>query len=180
MKIINIIVKTGLCLLLLIFSTCRKEEPDDEMPPTTVVSRTIIVYMAADNDLSDDAQENLKQMKQGYSETGARLVVFVDRAGEEPSLLEVHPDKVLIVKSYPELNSATPAVLKKIIQEAVDLYPAREYGLILWSHGSSWLPANSGLRSFGNDSGTRMNIPDLAGSLPVKFRFILFDATIKH
>ena len=164
-------------LFLLVLNACQKEEPEDERPAVSV-SRTIIVYMAADNDLYEDAQVNLKQMEQGFSKTGARLVVFIDRMGENPSLLEVHPNEATIVKSYPELNSADPAVLKAIIQEAVDLFPAQEYGLILWSHGSSWLPAGRGLRSFGEDSGKRMNILDLAESLPVKFHFILFDACL--
>jgi len=64
------------------------------------------------------------------------------------------------------------------LQDAINLYPAKEYDLILWSHGSSWMPNGSGLRSFGNDNGTRINIPDLANALPVKFNFILFDACL--
>jgi len=164
--------------LLHAFCACQKEEPGDETPATATVSRTIIVYMAADNDLSEDALENLKQMEQGFSNTGARLVVFIDRADEKPSLLEIHPDKATVVKSYPELNSASSAVLKDVILDAIGLYPAQEYGLILWSHGSSWMPADSWLRSFGNDSGKRMNIPDLAASLPIKFGFIIFDVCL--
>ena len=58
------------------------------------------------------------------------------------------------------------------------MYPAEEYGLILWSHGTSWLPAGRGLRSFGSDSGKEMNIVDLAKALPLHFKFILFDACL--
>jgi len=160
-------------LFLLVFSACEKEES-----PENLSRRTIIVYMAADNDLSYDAFESLQQMKQGFSEAGTRLVVFFDQADEDPCLAEIHPGKDVIVKSYPTLNSADPAVLNEILQDAINLYPAKEYGLILWSHGSSWMPNGIGLRSFGNDNGTRMNIPDLANALPVKFNFILFDACL--
>ncbi len=146
------------------------------MPVTT--ARTIIVYMAADNDLYYDAFVNLQQIKKGFSENGTRLIVFFDPIDENPCLAEVHPNEDIIVKSYPELNSANPDVLREVIQDVIELYPAQEYGLILWSHGTSWMPAESTLRSFGSDSDTRMNIPDLARSLPVKFNFILFDACL--
>ena len=170
----NRLISLSTILLLIVFGACQKEE---EMP-INPVSRTIIGYMAADNDLSYDAFESLQQMEQGFSETGTRLVVFLDRGDGNPCLAEIYPGKNKIVKSYPELNSANPNVLKEVIQDALDLYPAREYGLILWSHGSSWMPSESYLRSFGNDNGARMNIPDLAANLPVHFNFILFDACL--
>ncbi|MCL1933294.1 MAG: clostripain-related cysteine peptidase [Candidatus Azobacteroides sp.] len=163
----------SMVLLLLVFNACQKEELSE-----IAINRTILAYMAADNDLSYDAFENLQQMERGFSETGVRLIVFFDQADENPCLAEIHPDKDVIVKSYPELNSANSDVLGSVIRDVIDLYPAQEYGLILWSHGSSWMPAGSILRSFGNDSGTRMNIPDLAENLPVKFNFILFDACL--
>jgi len=134
--------------------------------------------MAADNDLAGDASVSLQQMEQGFSEKGVNLIVFIAESGENPQLLEVHPNAEKVVKTYPESNTADPAILNEIIQDAIDLYPAQEYGLILWSHGSSWMPASSGLRSFGNDNGKRMNIPDLANGLPIKFKFVLFDACL--
>ena len=161
---------------ILIFHSCSHEEIDEILE--TPVIRTIIVYMAADNDLSYDALENLNQMKQGVADTGVHLIVFLDQWDENPCLMEIHPGKDIIVKSYPELNSADPKVLSEIIQDAIQLYPAPEYGLILWSHGSSWMPDGCGLRSFGHDSGTRMNIPELAENLPIPFDFILFDACL--
>ena len=160
-------------LFFFIFSACQKDEITKDPD-----ARTIIVYMAADNNLFDHAPVCLQQMEQGFSETGVNLIVFIAQLTETPRLLEIHPGKETLVKSYPELNSADPAVLNEILQDAIDLYPAREYGLILWSHGTSWLPAGSTLRSFGNDRGAQMNIPDLAESLPVKFNFILFDACL--
>ena len=175
MKNINIIAKTGVFLFLLAFCACQKEESENETP---VADRTIIVYMAADNDLSYDAFESLQQMEQGFSESHTQLIVFFDQGDGNPCLAEIHPDKNKIVNSYPELNSADPAVLNEVLQDAIVLYPAQKYGLILWSHGSSWMPNGIGLRSFGNDNGTRMNIPDLANSLPTKFNFILFDACL--
>jgi len=160
-------------VFLFAFTACQKKELPDNRAP-----RTIIVYMAADNDLSGVVSTNLDQMKQGFSETGTHLIVFLDKKDESPRLLEIHPGKETLVKSYSELNSADPAVMKEIISEIIGLYPAKEYGLVLWSHATSWMPAGSTLRSFAVDSGTQMNIPELAVNLPLKFNFILFDACL--
>jgi len=134
--------------------------------------------MVADNNLFDHAPVSLQQMEQSFSGTGVNLIVFIDQLNEDPRLLEIHTREEKLVKSYPELNSSDPAVFNEIIQDAVSLYPAREYGLILWSHGASWLPSGTKLRSFGNDYGAQMNIPDLANALPARFNFILFDACL--
>jgi len=163
-------------LSVFIITACSKEDGIKPVPATA--ARTVIAYIAADNDLAGDASISLQQMEQGFTEKNVNLIVFIAQIGENPQLLEIHPGNEKIVKTYPVLNTADPAVLKEVLQDAINLYPAQEYGLILWSHGSSWMPASSGLRSFGNDDGARMNIPDLANSLPAKFNFILFDACL--
>jgi len=43
--------------LFILYVSCRMDEHTDDMQ----FSRTIIVYMAADNDLSDDAWDNIKE-----------------------------------------------------------------------------------------------------------------------
>jgi hypothetical protein len=161
-------------ILITVFGSCSKED----IPEQTSTNRTIIVYMAADNDLSADALADLEEMKQGFSETGVNLIVFIDPVDENPYLLEIHPKEEIFIQSYPEHNSVDPNTLKEVVSEIIALYPDREYGLVFWSHGTSWLPAGSGLRSFGKDSGKEMNIQDLAESLPAKFDFILFDACL--
>ncbi|MDR2774095.1 MAG: hypothetical protein LBC19_05025 [Tannerella sp.] len=171
MKNLNSII--GL-FVLSVFISCNDEDGMHDLS----VSRTLIVYMAADNDLSMDALADIEEMKQGFSETGVHLVVFVDVPDEAPYLLEIGKNKSERIKTYDELNSADVETLHKVINEIIALYPAEKYGLILWSHGTSWMPAGTTLRSFGKDSGREMNIVDLAESLPVKFDFILFDACL--
>jgi hypothetical protein len=122
-----------------LFVSCSKEDIADE----DTAIRTIIVYMAADNDLSADALTDIEEMKQGFSETGVRLTVFVDVPDEAPYLLEIGKNKSERIKTYDELNSADVETLQKVINEIVALYPAGEYGLILWSHGTSWLACRS-------------------------------------
>jgi hypothetical protein len=163
-----------LVIFLIVFVGCNKEA---DLPDFTV-NRTVIVYMAADNDLSGDALVDLEEMQRGYTETGVTLVVLADVAGEVPYLLRIDETGGQKIKIYPEFNSVDAKVLAEVIREIIDLYPAQEYGLILWSHGTSWLPAGLRLKSFGEDGGRQMDIIDLAAALPLRFDFILFDACL--
>jgi hypothetical protein len=69
MKILNSII--GL-FVLSVFISCGDE---DEVRDISV-SRTLIVYMAADNDLSADALSDIEEMKQGFSKAEVHLTVF--------------------------------------------------------------------------------------------------------
>jgi hypothetical protein len=166
-----------ICFIASVLFIASCSDIDEELTSQTV-SRTLIVYMAADNDLAADAFADLEEMKQGFSETGANLIVFIDPKDENPYLLEIHPKEETFIQSYSELNSADPNTLKAIIEAIINKYPAEEYGLILWSHGTSWMPAGNSLRSFGKDNGNEINIPDLAKALPIRFNFILMDACL--
>jgi len=185
MKYVIVLLKCSLIILLL--QSCNKkhevleelEELKEEIPKEDEpVSRTIFVYMAADNDLSDDAYIDLEEMQRGFAEKGANLVVFIDPADDVPQIWEIMPGGSNTVKVYPEFNSADAVKMGQVLSEMINMYPADESGLILWSHGTSWLPSGSRLRSFGRDNGKQMNISDLANNLPAHFDFIMFDACL--
>lgn len=170
-------LKQVLLIVWIICSGCQSVKEGETMPEV-YSERTIIVYMSADNDLSADAIDDIEEMKKGYLDNGVNLVAFVDLARESPYLLEMTPGSGKIMKTYSEINSASAARMQEVLMDIIELYPARSYGLILWSHGTSWLPSNTSLRSFGKDHGSEMDIPDLSISLPVYFDFILFDACL--
>ena len=163
-----------LCFLLVCLTACSKDDSVERAPAV----RTVIAYMAADNDMWLDALADVEEMQAGFSERGVNLVVFLDPAGAPPSLLRIAPGAKVTVKTYPELNSADASQMRQVLSDAIALYPARSYGLVLWSHATSWMPAGSLLKSFGEDSVRQMNIPELAAALPVHFDFILFDACL--
>jgi hypothetical protein len=68
-------------------------------------------------------------------------------------------------------------------------YPSNHYSLILWSHGTGWLPPNTSppytkgyshpvdVKSFGKRNKTEMSIQDLAAGIPDDiFEVLIFDA----
>ena len=159
---------------LLFLVCCHKEGILEEEQ----ITRTVIVYMAADNDLSYDAYNDIEEMQNGYAEKGVNLIVFLDPADEAPHILQIENGSSTKVRVYPEFNSASVGQMNQVLMDVINLYPAGSYGLVLWSHGTSWLPSGRQLRSFGEDSGSQMNIMDLAAALPVHFDFILLDACL--
>ena len=172
--------------LLCIATACSKDEP--YVPPT--VNRTVLVYMMADNSLSSYSDENIQSMMDGADGklNGGNLIVYVDAKNERPQLLQLKEGKngrmqKFVVKDYPEQNSTSEKVIKSVFSEVKQRFPAKYYGLDLWSHGSAWLPSDFDqmMRSIGQDGSDWLEIPILKRILAETFGaekldFILFDA----
>jgi hypothetical protein len=52
-------------MVFLLFSACKKENGTEKKSHATPSKRTIIVYMAADNNLWDAALEDIEEMQHG-------------------------------------------------------------------------------------------------------------------
>lgn len=78
--------------------------------------------------------------------------------------------------------STSPETMKRILGLMVNMSPSQSYGLVFGSHGTSWMPGNTVKgRSFGDDGGYNINIPEMSDVLKEVFNrkqldFILFDA----
>lgn len=80
-------------VFLLLMSGCDKPDHDDR------VNRTVLIYMAADNDLSDNALRNIEQMKSSYPVDGKNnLLVFVNLPEEKPYLIKIEADTEIVIK----------------------------------------------------------------------------------
>ena len=104
--------------------------------------RTVLVYIGADNNLSNIAQSNIYSMNSSIrnENDNANLLVFVDRVDNNPALLYIHNGQIDTLVKYPELDSSAPKVLHDVIDYVVDNFKSESYGLVLWSHGTGWLP----------------------------------------
>ena len=191
-----------LFFLALIVSACHD---DDETPKTGPANRTVLVYMMAENSLSKYAEEggsldsDIQEMIQGASSIpdNDHLIVFLDDAdaSQKPRIYEIKKAtkkkeaQAELVREYTEeVCSTDPAVLEEVLNYVKRNYPAKGYGLVMWSHGSGWLPAGQkkDSRSIGVDNenntssntGIEMEISDLAEVIAGfgKLDFLYFDA----
>ena len=182
-------------LLFFFLVSCEKNDVEPQK------TRTLMVYLAGDNNLSGHMQKNISSMMSAWKESyNANIVIYFDAPNAAPELYtfrfkgkEVEKQ---VLKTYEEMDSADPEVLKKILNEMQDLYPSDSYGLILGSHASGWIPSGGSgrssrmlyaepvlTRSFGSDytGPNEMDTRDMAKAIPFnneKLEFILFDACL--
>lgn len=139
-----------LLLLTLAFFTFACEKDDDFPAPD--VDRTVLVYLASDNNLYRFALQNLNDMKSAMKGLDGNLLVYIDEANGTSRLSKIESDGTeRVIETYGKENSASAAVLRRVVDRALTLYPAESYGLILWSHGMGWIPA--GIEETGTSSG---------------------------
>ena len=173
------LVKTMLMSILtagtmMSFTACSSE--DDVLMETkgnvsldinqyATAERTVLVYLAGKNNLSESLQTNLEQMKAGSKCIGNNtLLAFVRRdiQGEQPWLARVSNGELTDSVSLDDMGISTsnmqacnPELMEQVLQYAFNYYPANEYGLVLGGHSTGWLieqePGDT--RAFGVDNG---------------------------
>jgi hypothetical protein len=109
--------------------------------------RTIMVYMAADNDLRPFAARNIQQMANIGSNDNITIVVHLDiRITGNKKITRrylIEKDQVLHIDPYnpvtQQMDSGNPSTLISFCEWAIKSYIADEYDLILWNHGTGIL-----------------------------------------
>jgi hypothetical protein len=160
----------------------------ENIEPEPKANRTLLVYMAADNNLTPFSYENIRSMLAGTEEYGlnnGNLLVYHDSNREFPRLLQITNGEngeiqEKIIRTYEDRNSASVEVMQSVLSEVFlnENYKAESYALILWSHGTAWLPANpkNYLRAYGQDNSNFMEIYELKEALTgYQFDYIIFD-----
>ena len=166
------------CVTLL--SACSKDDDEQKTPQT----RTVLVYMSAENTLSSYAEADLKEIMDASIQLTEddQLLVWYDRAKKDelPWLARMVNGKLKDSVSIADMQisnkddySSDPHVFEKVLTYAYSHYPAVEgYGLVLWSHASGWLKADSiaysraygvdnGINSSYSNNGPFLNIPTI-------------------
>ena len=176
-------------------SACCKD--DEETIPQT---RTVLIYMSAENTLSYDSENDLEEIRQGSQEltNDDYLLVYYDRAKKDelPWLARIVKGQLKDSVSIADMQisekdeyASNPAVFEKVLSYAYSHYPATAgYGLTFWGHASGWLREDSiaHSRGYGVDNGTNspsydsgywLNIPTLRQALEKQphLEFILAD-----
>lgn len=195
----------ALMLAALTLSGCKHhDEPEPQRPAT----RTVLVYMAANNNLGHNGLDDLdiKEMetaaKAGAIPEGSHLVVYRAAYMKKPELIEVTPAGTVTIKVYEgSLTAGTSLTvdrMREVLADTEKLAGADAYGLVFWSHGTGWvetgtsrsgnavsrgrsveLPSMIQPLSFGDDNGYEMKITSIASALSGRrFDFIYFDCCL--
>ena len=130
--------------------SCSKEED----PQGRTYQKVLLLYSAGYNNLSGDLRENINEMCQDVPTrflSGAyKVIVFshLKYGGYSGPVLidatlgsggKVELDTLV---RYPSNTvSASAQTVKEVLRYVKENYPAREYGMIISSHASGWVPA---------------------------------------
>ncbi len=167
-----------------------KDEPTPPTPPEPAgpAERTVLVYMAANNNLGSSRYDRMdidemRQAAKAGDTRGGRLVIYHAGYNTAPTLVEILADRLDTLKVYDNENlSVSSARMAEVFSDLDEKVPARQYGLVLWSHGTGWL--QDGMeeperrRSFGLEGRHTMNVSTLAQTIeeaPFKLDFVYFD-----
>ncbi len=163
-KTLRIIMVSFLSLLVLA-SCLRDPELAFVSDKTEARQWTVIVYMAADNDLEGAALRDINEMENSFrNDSNVTLLVLLDRSPiydasngnwNDTRVFEIvndpSGDNAVIVskrisctdlgldaETQTELDTANHLVLRHLGNFARRVYPAKEYALIIWGHGNGW------------------------------------------
>jgi len=185
-------------LILLAFVSCSGDSNEPDVPDT---GRTLLVWLAGDNNLASEVQRKIDALAEGFAAAdhpGSRMLIYADRSGNYPQLMEVSSQgKLKILATYPAQNSASPETLHRLLTEMMSQAPAEHYGLIIFSHATGWLPKGAlehptnyrqlypqtgdetKSRTILDDNGVQMPFADFAEALPLppsgKYDYIVFE-----
>lgn len=174
--------------IMFLAQSCRSSSDEPKIPAS---ERTILVYMADNNDLSDYAQADMLEMEQGMKQSkSGRLLVYQQTRTSNPLLMEINRDgsRTVLQKYDPGLPAVSSERMSAVIADAKKFATSVSYGLVLWSHGSGWADDKGTITddsasplSFGADGPTwskykKMSIRSLSNALDGNhFDFIYFD-----
>lgn len=136
---------------------------------------TLLVYWDGDTRIAGKTHLILKYETDGRGNVNGKKALDID-AKESEILAEAQ-----ILKEYESQVCTDKEVMKQVLRDMKSFSPTDKLGLIVGSHGSSWLNTISTSRAIGYDGNTSNSIllPDMAEALESvgrKFEFILFDA----
>jgi len=175
----------------------------EQYDPSSSRLWTVIVYMAADNDLEAAAIADFNELEAvQYYHVPVTILVLLDRASgydmtnenwTGTRLYEIKPDPNgltgtiksprldsmelgLSKDTETELNLADPWVLSRLIDFAKSNYPAEDYALLIWGHGTGWrggsetgsMPEPVKAIAFDDTSGQYMSLPSFGRAISGK------------
>lgn len=155
---------------------------------------TVMLYMAADSDIAASAFRDINELEDVGSSTDVNIVAQVEFSSEYTPWLPSGTLRGRIVEDHDsneirsdlddmgDLDMTDPDILTSFIRWASVKYPARNYAIVLWSHGTGWKGSTKGIFRDETSSGEYvMSVEELSGALErsgVDMGLIDFDACL--
>ncbi|MCB5230659.1 MAG: clostripain-related cysteine peptidase, partial [Candidatus Cloacimonas sp.] len=148
-----------LSLLALLFSaSCTNIKPAEW---------TIMIYMAADNNLSEQAVNDIIKMEKAALPPTVNVIVQLDpnQYASDPQArrYKIKQSNLSVISSpvieyLGEIDSGDYLTLADFVNWSMEKYPAERYALAIWSHGSGWTREESRWICPDNQSINQMSI----------------------
>ncbi|MEO0108398.1 MAG: clostripain-related cysteine peptidase, partial [candidate division WOR-3 bacterium] len=110
--------------------------------PGLAAKWTAMIYMCADNGMSDQSYVDLQEMTRAGAAENVNTIIQVDRAAFDslprPRRYRVLDHDLELLAELPELDMTDPANLEEFVRFCRDHYHADNYLLVLWDHGNGW------------------------------------------
>lgn len=134
-----------LIISVIIIGCSWNDSPEDEW--------TILIYMAADNSLSDNALEDISEMTECDIPDDVNVIVQIDlnqySSAPEAKRYKIEQTTPQLLDNLGEIDSGSYQTLADFVTWGTDKFPAKRTALIIWSHGNGWMP---GYNKFCPDS----------------------------
>jgi hypothetical protein len=159
------------------WSATRAQRPpvDPVQQTQTTAQWTVMVFMAADNNLEIAALFDVNEMEVVGSSPDVNILVEIDRSADyvdvdgdwtETRRYFIQQDDNFDVISSPvvenlgEIDSGSADAVADFATWGISNYPAEKYMLVLWDHGGAWISHAS-----DEDSGEEITLPELTAGL---------------
>ena len=149
----NKILTLLLILSLMAGMVSCDESPYEPTPENTKSKRTLLIYAVASNNLQSYLVDDCKEMLRAAPEvdglgSDVRVVLYSvpSQSAVAATLSELTIDSdgtwsFTPVRTYDRnVFSTDPERMRSVFDDTRELFPSERYGLILWSHGTGWMP----------------------------------------
>lgn len=141
----------------------------------TVAEWTVMVHVAADNNLELAGLADMNEMEAVGSSPSVNILVQIDRSADYVTLdgdwtearryyiqQDDNPQAITspVVQNLGEVDSGNAETIADFVTWGITTYPARKYMVVLWDHGGAWTSHSS-----DEDSGNDVTLPDTVAAL---------------
>lgn len=148
---------------------------------------TILVYMAADNGLHNNALDDIAEMELSQFSSNANIIVQMD--GDSNSQLpgtyryKISPNsedgiQSSVMANLGEQDSGSYLTLKSFVEWGFQRYNSNKKALIIWSHGSGWYKQEIRGKGIAPDNSTMNFISMSDHELQKALKYIELDLLI--